>query len=91
MFATPSVPQRGLGGRIFNLPLGATVGGGSTVNGMAYLRGAKVDYDTWESMGNRGWGWKDMFKYFKKVHFRCHNLDAQPTDIRAPVQHAKRA
>jgi choline dehydrogenase-like flavoprotein len=91
MFATPSVPQRGLGGRIFNLPLGATVGGGSTVNGMAYLRGAKVDYDTWESIGNRGWGWKDMFKYFKKVHFRCHNLNAQPTDIWAPVQHAKRA
>ncbi|KAK4124798.1 GMC oxidoreductase [Parathielavia appendiculata] len=66
MFTTPSTPQRGLGGRTFNLPLGATVGGGSTVNGMAYLRGAKVDYDTWEKMGNRGWGWKEMSKYFKK-------------------------
>jgi choline dehydrogenase-like flavoprotein len=91
MFATPSVPQRGLGGRIFNLPLGATVGGGSTVNGMAYLRGARVDYDTWESIGNRGWGWREMFKYFKKVHFRRPNLHAQPTDIGAPVQHVERA
>ena len=67
LFATPSVPQRGLGDRVFNLPLGATVGGGTTVNGMAYVRGARVDYDTWEDIGNRDWGWKEMFKYFKKV------------------------
>ena len=67
MFSIPSVPQRGLGNRVFNVPLGATVGGGSTVNGMAYVRGARVDYDTWEGLGNRGWGWDDMFKYFKKV------------------------
>jgi len=67
LFATPSVPQRGLGDRVFNLPLGATVGGGTTVNGMAYVRGASVDYDTWEEIGNRNWGWKEMFKYFKKV------------------------
>ncbi|KAG7291280.1 hypothetical protein NEMBOFW57_001292 [Staphylotrichum longicolle] len=66
LFATPSVPQRGLGNRVFNLPLGATVGGGTTVNGMAYVRGASVDYDTWEDIGNRNWGWKEMFKYFKK-------------------------
>ncbi|KAK3899955.1 oxygen-dependent choline dehydrogenase [Staphylotrichum tortipilum] len=57
MFATPSVPQRGLWNRVFNLPLVATVGGGSTVNGMAYVRGARVDYNTWEGLGNRGWGW----------------------------------
>ena len=67
MFTTSSVPQRGLGNRVFNLFLGATVGGGSTVNGMAYVRGAKVDYDTWEDIGNRGWGWEEMFKYFRKV------------------------
>jgi choline dehydrogenase-like flavoprotein len=67
LFSVPSVSQRGLGGRVSNLPLGATVGGGSTVNGMAYVRGASVDYDTWEDIGNPGWGWKDMFKYLKKV------------------------
>ncbi len=69
MFTTPSVPQRGLGNRVFNLFLGATVGGGSTVNGMAYVRGAKVDYDTWEEIGNRGWGWDELFKYFRKVPY----------------------
>jgi choline dehydrogenase-like flavoprotein len=67
MFTTPSVPQRGLGNRVFNLSMGATVGGGSTVNGMAYVRGARVDYDSWEDIGNRDWRWDEMFKYFKKV------------------------
>jgi choline dehydrogenase-like flavoprotein len=67
LFSIPSVPQRGLGGRVSNLPLGATVGGGSTVNGMAYVRGASVDYDTWQDIGNQGWGWKEMFKYFRKA------------------------
>jgi choline dehydrogenase-like flavoprotein len=87
MFATPSTPQRGLGNRVFNLPLGATVGGGSAVNGMAYVRGARVDYDTWESIGNRGWGWNEMFKYFKKVRFIRVWIFNQLT---APVEHAKR-
>ena len=67
MFSTPSVPQRGLGNRTFNLPLGATVGGGTTVNGMAAIRGSRHDYDSWEEIGNPGWGWKEVLRYFRKV------------------------
>lgn len=67
LFSVPSIPQRGLGGRTFSVSLGATVGGGTVVNVMAYLRGAKVDFDTWESLGSRGWNWDEVFKYFKKV------------------------
>ncbi|KAG8168503.1 hypothetical protein KVR01_001252 [Diaporthe batatas] len=66
LFDIPSVPQKGLGNRSFSVWLGKTVGGGSTVNGMALSRGARADYDAWEALGNPGWGWDTMFKYFKK-------------------------
>jgi choline dehydrogenase-like flavoprotein len=33
---------------------------------MVFDRGAKADYDAWEALGNTGWGWKDLFEYFKK-------------------------
>lgn len=33
---------------------------------VALSRGARADYDAWEALGNPGWGWESMFKYFKK-------------------------
>ncbi|KAK1756614.1 oxygen-dependent choline dehydrogenase [Echria macrotheca] len=67
MFQLVSVPQPGLNNRTDILRLGATVGGGTTVNGMAVTRGQKQDYDAWEKLGNRGWGWDEVFKYLKKA------------------------
>ncbi|KAJ0109074.1 hypothetical protein J7T55_002266 [Diaporthe amygdali] len=66
LFDIPSVPQKGLGNKSSGVRLGKTVGGGSTVNGMALSRGARTDYDAWAALGNPGWGWDSMFQYFKK-------------------------
>ncbi|POS69595.1 GMC oxidoreductase [Diaporthe helianthi] len=66
LFEIPSEPQKGLWNRSFSVWLRKTVGGGSTVNGMALSRGARADYDAWEALGNPGWGWEGMFPYFKR-------------------------
>ena len=48
------------------LPRGKTLGGSSSTNAMAYVRGNASDYDSWASLGNSGWGFKDVLPYFKR-------------------------
>lgn len=47
-------------------PRGKVMGGSSSVNGMGYVRGNKLDYDEWAGMGNPGWSWNEVLPYFKK-------------------------
>lgn len=66
LYDMPSVPQVGLAGRTANLRIGKAVGGSSAVNGMAWDRGSAPDYDGWEALGNPGWGWEGLAKYFRR-------------------------
>ncbi|KAL0931312.1 choline dehydrogenase [Colletotrichum truncatum] len=67
MIQVSSIPQPGLNNRTSGVQTGTVVGGGSTVNGMAFDRGSKADYDAWAELGNPGWDWESLFHYFKKV------------------------
>ncbi|RPA84285.1 alcohol oxidase [Ascobolus immersus RN42] len=61
-----SEPNKELFNRTASVVAAKVIGGGSAINGMVFGRGGPKDYDAWEKLGNKGWGWKDMKKYFIK-------------------------
>jgi len=59
--------QEQLCGRNIHIPQGRTLGGGSSVNAMIYIRGQADDYNDWEAAGCNGWGWREVLPYFVKA------------------------
>lgn len=65
-----SEPDPNLGNRRIPIPRGRTLGGSSSINGMLYVRGNPLDYNTWAQYGNRGWSYDSVLPYFRKAeHF----------------------
>jgi len=62
-----SDPEPHLGGRRLVTPRGKVIGGSSSVNGMVYVRGHARDFDTWEQMGAKGWGYRHVLPYYKRM------------------------
>jgi choline dehydrogenase len=60
-------PDANLGGRRIPIPRGKALGGSSSINGMLYVRGQQLDYDTWAQLGNRGWSFADVLPFFKRA------------------------
>ena len=61
-----SEPEPYLNNRKIFCPRGKVLGGSSSINFMAYVRGNSHDYDHWQSLGNPGWSYQDILPYFKK-------------------------
>src|SRR3954453_1335224 len=59
-------PQLHVNNRKLFIPRGKVLGGCSTTNAMAYVRGNPGDYDQWAALGNKGWCYEDVLPYFKK-------------------------
>lgn len=62
-----SEPEPQLNGRTLLLPRGRLLGGTSTINGMFFMRGHRLDFDTWRELGCEGWGYADVLPYFKRM------------------------
>ena len=62
-----SDPEPGTANRKIPVPRGKMLGGSSSINGLVYVRGQTLDYDTWAQMGNRGWSWQDIAPVFKRM------------------------
>src|SRR4051794_25773608 len=45
---------------------GRVLGGGSSVNGMIWVRGNQTDFDRWAELGCTGWDYDGVLPYFKK-------------------------
>jgi choline dehydrogenase len=76
-FADPEVnwkyqagPSPGLNGRSMYWPRGRVVGGSSSINALVYCRGMPADFEDWRRMGNVGWGWPDVARYFERSERR---------------------
>jgi choline dehydrogenase-like flavoprotein len=59
-------PQTHVGNRKLFIPRGKALGGCSTTNAMAYVRGNQEDYNEWAALDNEGWSFQDILPYFKK-------------------------
>jgi 4-pyridoxate dehydrogenase len=61
-----SEPDAGTGNRRIECMRGKVVGGSSSVNAMAYVRGHRSDYDRWAKSGASGWSYSDVLPYFRR-------------------------
>ncbi len=61
-----TTPQKFCHDRTIGVPTGKLLGGTSAINGLIYARGHPSDFDTWASLGNEGWSFKEVLPYFKK-------------------------
>jgi len=59
-------PEPGVGGRSVECARGKVIGGSSSINAMAYVRGHRGDYDRWAASGLNSWSYAHALPYFKR-------------------------
>ena len=59
-------PEASVGGRAVECARGKVVGGSSSINAMAYVRGNPADYDRWAASGLPEWSFAHALPYFKR-------------------------
>ncbi|WP_166418373.1 GMC family oxidoreductase [Cochlodiniinecator piscidefendens] len=61
----------GLNNREAYWPRGRVIGGSSSINAMAYLRGLPNDFDDWERAGATGWNWDAVRQTYENLETHC--------------------
>ncbi|TGQ04987.1 MULTISPECIES: GMC family oxidoreductase N-terminal domain-containing protein [unclassified Mesorhizobium] len=70
-----SEPEPELNNRTSFQPRGRVLGGTSSINGMIYVRGNRLDYDDWRQMGCIGWSYDDVLPFFRKAESNMRIFD----------------
>ncbi len=68
-------PDPSVGGRPDVWPAGKRLGGGSSINGMMFIRGHKWDYDHWAALGATGWDYDSVLPYFRRMEHNERGAD----------------
>ncbi|GAA1264894.1 hypothetical protein GCM10009609_30120 [Pseudonocardia aurantiaca] len=80
-----TVPQRGLGGAVLPYPRGKVLGGSSSINAMAHLRGHRSAIDAWDPAGAKGWGYDDLLPYYRRSE-QTEGLDECYRGVDGPMK-----
>ena len=75
-----SEPEPQLNGRRMWQQRGKVLGGSSSINAMAYIRGHPLDYDNWVTMGAKGWSYAEVLPYFRRSETYDGGADAYRGD-----------
>jgi 4-pyridoxate dehydrogenase len=59
-------PEPALDGRRIECARGKVIGGSSSINAMAYVRGHRGDYDRWAASGLATWSYARLLPYFRR-------------------------
>ena len=59
-------PMENMAGRRIECARGKVIGGSSSINAMAYVRGHRGDYDRWAASGLPGWSYAHVLPYFRR-------------------------
>ena len=59
-------PEANVGGRAVECARGKVIGGSSSINAMAYVRGNRADYDRWAASGLASWSYAHALPYFRR-------------------------
>jgi len=63
-----SEPNRHLNGRSISLNMGKVLGGGSSINAMAWARGHKNDWDFFSAeTGDAAWGYESVLSIYRRI------------------------
>ena len=68
-------PDPSVGGRPDVWPAGRRLGGGSSINGMMFIRGHRWDYDHWAALGATGWDYASVLPYFRRLEHNERGAD----------------
>jgi 4-pyridoxate dehydrogenase len=69
-------PEATMDGRGLECARGKVIGGSSSINAMAYVRGHRGDYDRWAASGLPGWSFEKVLPYFKRQETWEHGADS---------------
>ena len=77
-----TIPQKQLNDRQHDIAQGKILGGGSSINGMVYMRGRPSDYNAWErEIDDKYWSWDSLINSYvalegnQRLNNKYHGID----------------